>query len=68
MSLYRGWEKDPGGGSEGPGVPSDTISLSDILQGRLWNDLITGESIDHQAAIFKPLCGMDMIAQAFERR
>ena len=66
-SLYRGWEKDPGGGTEGPGVPSDIISLSDILQGRLWNDLITGESIDHQAAIFQPIGGMDMIAQGFAR-
>lgn len=67
VSLYRGWEKDPGGGVGARPVASDIISLSDILNGRLWFDLLTGESIDHQAAIFQPVGGMDMIAQAFER-
>lgn len=66
-SGYRGWEKEPGGGSNSAGVPSEIISLADILKGRLWNDLITGESIDHQAAIFQPVGGMDMIAQGFEK-
>ncbi|MDN3714012.1 FAD-dependent oxidoreductase [Paracoccus cavernae] len=66
-STYRGWEKDPGGGVGAAPVASDIISLKDILQGRLWNDLITGESIDHQAAIFEPVGGMDMIAQGFEK-
>lgn len=67
VSLYRGWEKDPGGGVDAKPVPSEIISLADILKGRLANDLLTGESIDHQAAIFQPIGGMDMIAQAFER-
>ena len=67
VSLYRGWKTDPGGGEGAEPEASDIISLSDILKGRLWNDLITGESIDHQAAIFQPVGGMDMIAQAFER-
>ncbi|MDQ2065481.1 flavin monoamine oxidase family protein [Xinfangfangia sp. CPCC 101601] len=66
-SIYRGWAKEPGGGVDAKGEPSDIISLSDILQGRLWQDLITGESIDHQAGIFQPVGGMDMIAQGFER-
>lgn len=66
-SVFRGWAVDPGGGTQSAGEPSDIISLSDILKGRLWNDLITGESIDHQAAIFQPVGGMDMIAQAFEK-
>lgn len=66
-SGYRGWDVAPGGGTQSAGEPSDIINLTDILQGRLWNDLITGESIDHQATIFQPVGGMDMIAQAFER-
>lgn len=66
-SIYRGWEKDPGGGVGAAPVASEIISLKDILQGRLWSDLITGESIDHQAAIFEPVGGMDMIAQGFEK-
>ncbi|MGN0933619.1 flavin monoamine oxidase family protein [Falsigemmobacter intermedius] len=66
VSLYRGWQTDPGGGEGAEPVASDIISLSDILRGRLWNDLITGESIDHQSAIFQPVGGMDMIAKAFE--
>lgn len=68
VSTYRGWEKDPGGGVGAQPVASDIISLSDILKGRLWNDLITGESIDHQATIFQPVGGMDMIAQGFEKQ
>ncbi|MFG6082503.1 flavin monoamine oxidase family protein [Paracoccus litorisediminis] len=67
VSEHRGWEKQPGGGVGAEPVPSNIISLSDILKGKLWNNLITGESIDHQAAIFQPVGGMDMIAQAFER-
>ncbi len=66
-SGYRGWEKEPSGGVGAAPVASEIISLKDILQGRLWQDLITGESIDHQAAIFQPIGGMDMIAQGFEK-
>ncbi len=66
-AFYRGWKVPPGGGTQSAGEPSDIIALKDILNGRLWNDLITGETIEHQAAIFQPIGGMDMIAQAFER-
>lgn len=66
-STYRGWAVDPGGGTDPAPVPSDIISLKDILQGRLWKDLLVGETIDHQQAIFQPVGGMDMIAQAFAR-
>lgn len=67
VSLYRGWAVEPGGGDDPTPEPSDIISLKDILQGRLWKDLLVGETIDHQQAIFQPVGGMDMIAQAFAR-
>lgn len=66
-SELRGWKKAPGGGVDGKPEPSEPISLSEILKSNLWRSLVTGESIDHQAAIFQPVGGMDMIAQAFQR-
>lgn len=66
-SGYRGWKKDPGGGVGAAPEASDIIGLSDILKSQLWMNLITGESIDHQATIFQPVGGMDMIAKGFEK-
>ncbi|MEQ8446534.1 MAG: flavin monoamine oxidase family protein [Pelagibacterium sp.] len=66
-SEFRGWEKDPGGGVDGKPVPSEPLSMSDILQSRLWSNLVTGSSIDHQGTMFQPVGGMDMIAQGFEK-
>jgi len=66
-SEYRGWEKDPGGGVDGAPTPSEPIALSEILQSRLWEHLVTGDSIDHQGTIFQPVGGMDMIAKGFEK-
>ncbi|MFK4810381.1 flavin monoamine oxidase family protein [Devosia sp. ZW T5_3] len=66
-SEHRGWEKEPGGGVDGAPIPSEPIALSEILQSRLWANLITGDSIDHQGTIFQPVGGMDMIAQGFEK-
>lgn len=64
---YRGWAKDPGGGVDGKPEPSEVMTLQDVLQSRLWEHLVDGDSIEHQATIFQPKGGMDMIAQAFER-
>jgi len=66
-SEFRGWDKPPGGGVDGAPIPSEPIALSEVLQSRLWANLVTGESIDHQGTIFQPVGGMDMIAQGFEK-
>ena len=67
VSGYRGWAVMPGGGDDPKAEPSEIISLKDILEGRLWKDLLVGETIDHQQAIFQPVGGMEEIANAFAR-
>lgn len=66
-AAYRGWKVQPGGGTDPAAEPGEIISLKDILDGNMWKNLLVGESIDHQQAIFQPVGGMDMIAQAFAR-
>jgi monoamine oxidase len=65
-SDYRGWAKPPGGGVDAKPEPSEVMSLSDVLQSKLWEYLIEGDAIHHQATMFQPKGGMDMIARGFE--
>ncbi|MFN3661429.1 MAG: flavin monoamine oxidase family protein [Yoonia sp.] len=66
-SGFRGYAREAGGGRDGAPVPSEPMELSEILQSDLWRWLSDAESVNHQSAIFQPVGGMDMIAQAFER-
>lgn len=66
-SEFRGWAKEPGGGVDGKPEPSEPMTLSDVLQSRVWQHLVDGDSIEHQATIFQPVGGMDMIARGFEK-
>ena len=66
-SDYRGFERWPGGGRNAEGVPSEPMDLETLLDSRLWRWLPDAETVHHQQAIFQPVGGMDMIAQAFER-
>lgn len=66
-SDYRGFERWPGGGRNAEGVPSEPIARDELLRSELWRWLSDAETVHHQQAIFQPVGGMDMIAQAFER-
>lgn len=66
-SEYRGFEREAGGGRDGAPTPSTPLSMEQILQSDLWRWLTDAESVYHQSAIFQPVGGMDMIAQAFAR-
>jgi len=66
-SDYRGFERWPGGGQNAQGVPSEPLDLETLLDSRLWRWLPDAETVHHQQAIFQPVGGMDMIAQAFAR-
>lgn len=66
-SDYRGYAKWPGGGLEGIPEPSEPIAPGKIIQSELWRWLDEAETVEHQATMFQPVGGMDMIAQAFER-
>jgi monoamine oxidase len=66
-SDRRGFDKDPGGGLSAVPVPSTPLALHDILNARLWQGLVGGNSYDFLTTMFQPVGGMDMIAKAFAR-
>nr|WP_321361773.1 flavin monoamine oxidase family protein [uncultured Hyphomonas sp.] len=66
-SRYRGFAKPPGAGFDGAPIPSDPLSLSEILNSGMWSRLADADLLDHQMPMFQPVGGMDMIAQAFAR-
>jgi len=66
-SDRRGYARDPGGGLSGEPVPSEPISLKDIVTSRLWARMQTGNVYEFHSAIFQPVGGMDMISRAFVR-
>jgi monoamine oxidase len=66
-SWMRGYDRDPGGGLQGPPLPSTPLALDDILHSGLWRNLGFGFQYDYQQTLFQPVGGMDMIARAFFR-
>lgn len=59
-----GWATEPGGYGV-PGIASDPLPLSAMLDDRFWGaGLVFEEIIDQQAPMFQPVGGMDRIAQA----
>jgi monoamine oxidase len=67
-SGYRGWEKGPGGGLTAEPIPSDPLSLDDVLKSGLWRSISGNMAYDHQSAIFQPVGGMEQVAKGFERQ
>ena len=66
-SEFRGFAKDPGGGLGAEPVPSDPISLSDILKSQLWGSLANFALYEFQTTMFEPVGGIDMIGKAFAK-
>lgn len=66
-SLRRGFEKNPGGGVNGPPTISQPLGLSELLRSGMWQNLLPGYNYEMQAMLFQPVGGMDMIARAFAR-
>ncbi|QPF88045.1 flavin monoamine oxidase family protein [Bradyrhizobium genosp. L] len=64
---FRGYARDPGGGLSADPLPSDPISLSEILRSRLWRYLQAFARYNFQTTMFQPVGGMDMIGKAFAR-
>jgi len=64
---FRGYARDPGGGLSADPLPSDPISLSEILRSRLWRYLQAFARYNFQTTMFQPVGGMDMIGKAFVR-
>ena len=65
----RGFKTNPGAGvSPGPGVPSDPLGFSDLLQSKLGHIYHSVHEFTQQSTMLQPVGGMDAIAKAFERR
>jgi monoamine oxidase len=64
---FRGYNRDPGGGLTADPLPSDPISLSEILRSRLWRYLQSFARYNFQTTMFQPVGGMDAIGKAFAR-
>jgi monoamine oxidase len=67
VSLRRGFDKNPGGGVNGPPTISQPFGLSELLRSGMWQNLLQGNNYEMQATLFQPVGGMDMIARAFTR-
>ena len=66
-SERRGWDKPPGGGLNARPTPSQPVSPTDLLNGRLWRTLSVAADYDYQTTLFQPVGGMDSIARAMAR-
>lgn len=66
-SERRGYAQLPGGGLSAKPVPSEPMSLADVLDGGLWSGLLEGLEYDMQCTIFQPVGGMGRIGEAFGR-
>jgi monoamine oxidase len=64
---FRGYARDPGGGLSADPLPSDPISLSEVLRSQLWRYLRSFANYEFQTTLFQPVGGMDMIGKAFAR-
>ncbi len=65
----RGYKTNPGAGvSPGPGVPSDPLGFSDLLQSKLGHIYHSVHEFTQQSTMLQPDGGMDAIAKAFEKR
>lgn len=65
----RGFKTNPGAGvSPGPGVPSDPLGFSDLLQSKLGHIYHSVHEFTQQSTMLQPVGGMDAIAKAFEKR
>jgi monoamine oxidase len=69
--LFKGTQRSgfkvpPGAGKEDP-VAIDPLPMHTLLDGRLWQGLISEDAIDWQATMFQPIGGMDHIPAAFAK-
>jgi monoamine oxidase len=65
----RGFKVNPGAGlSPGPGIASDPLGFSDLLQSKLGHVYHSVHEFTQQATMLQPVGGMDQIARAFEKR
>jgi monoamine oxidase len=66
-SNRRGYDKPPGGGLSAKPIDSTPLSLHDVLDSHLWQNLIEGDLFEFQTTLFQAVGGMGRIGEAFGR-
>lgn len=66
-SAYRGWDEDPGARLNA-GVPSEPLTLDQVLDANLWQSLSVEQQYDFRSTMWQAVGGMDKIADAFAKR
>jgi monoamine oxidase len=66
-SAHAGFATHPGAGPQ-PGTAVEAMSLSTLLDPRVWRGTLFSDEVDMQASMQQPVGGMDKIPAAFERR
>ena len=65
----RGFKVNPGAGiSPGPGVPSDPLGFSDLIQSKLGMIYRSVHEFEQQGTMLQPVGGMDGIAKGFAKK
>ncbi len=67
-SNRRGFDVDPGAGLMPLPQPSTPGTFKELVDSGLWKFLQVGGEYEFQSTLFQPVGGMDMIAQAFQKR
>ncbi len=63
----RGWQRDPGAGVDGAGIPSALLDRSALFRSGFWTDVGFHMRYDVQTTMFQPVGGMGRIGDAFAR-
>ena len=67
-SEHRGFERPPGAGPDGAGIPSQPLPRAEIMKSGLAQYISFHMLNDFQTTMFQPVGGMDMIGRAFARQ
>ena len=67
-SGRRGYKRPPGAGIDGAPLPSEILTLPDLLDPMIWQSMNSLMSYYMQTTMFQPVGGIDKIAKAFARQ
>ncbi|MDR7156597.1 monoamine oxidase, partial [Sphingobium xenophagum] len=68
VSGQRGYDRAPGGGTNGAPTPSQIAKLGDVLDPQVWTAMSFYFNYVMQTTMFQPTGGMDMIGKAFAKQ
>ena len=67
-ASHRGYDRPPGGGTNGAPIPSALYDFHDVLDPQVWSSMAFFMGHEMQTTMFQPVGGMDMIGKAFAKQ